>query len=87
MIDRIRQEKVDVLHESERHLVEALESISEGFSLYDADDRLVLCNRRYRELLYPGKEEAIAPAPEVSASPGRQGKSWRIWAGVPSSRP
>jgi signal transduction histidine kinase len=61
VIDRIGQEKVDVLHESERHLVEALESISEGFSLYDADDRLVLCNRRYRELLYPGKEEAIAP--------------------------
>ena len=61
MIDRTGQERAAVLHESERHLVEALESISEGFSLYDADDRLVLCNRRYRELLYPGIKEPIAP--------------------------
>lgn len=31
-------------------LVEAIESISEGFALYDADDRLVMCNNRYREI-------------------------------------
>jgi adenylate cyclase len=61
VIDSTGQEKADVLREINRHLVEALESISEGFSLYDADDRLVLCNRRYRELLYPGIEETIAP--------------------------
>jgi adenylate cyclase len=61
VIDRTGQEEADALHKSERHLVEALESISEGFSLYDADDRLVLCNRRYRELLYPGIEEAVVP--------------------------
>lgn len=35
-------------------LTDALESISEGFSLYGADDRLVLCNTRYRDVLYPG---------------------------------
>jgi adenylate cyclase len=61
VIDRTGQEEANVLHESNRHLIEALESISEGFSLYDANDRLILCNRRYRELLYPGLEEAIAP--------------------------
>jgi signal transduction histidine kinase len=44
-----------------RQLLEALESISEGFSIYDADDRLVLCNRRYRELLYPGIEDTVVP--------------------------
>ncbi|HLY88923.1 MAG TPA: ATP-binding protein, partial [Acetobacteraceae bacterium] len=33
-------------------LEDAVESISEGFVLFDADDRLVLCNRRYHEL-YP----------------------------------
>jgi adenylate cyclase len=60
VIDRTGQEEADASHKSERHLVEALESISEGFSFYDADDRLVLCNRRYRELLYPGIEETIA---------------------------
>ncbi|PYN91363.1 MAG: hybrid sensor histidine kinase/response regulator, partial [Candidatus Rokuibacteriota bacterium] len=35
---------------SRSRLLEAVESISEAFSLYDTDDRLVLCNRRYREL-------------------------------------
>jgi PAS domain S-box-containing protein len=39
---------------SEQRLTDAIESISEGFSLYDADDRLVICNSVYRELLYPG---------------------------------
>ncbi|HEY0832403.1 MAG TPA: PAS-domain containing protein, partial [Azospirillum sp.] len=33
-----------------RHLAEAIEAINEGFALYDADDRLVVCNTRYREL-------------------------------------
>ena len=32
-------------------LVDAIESISDGFALYDADDRLVLSNTTYRELL------------------------------------
>jgi serine phosphatase RsbU (regulator of sigma subunit)/GAF domain-containing protein/HAMP domain-containing protein len=40
--------------ESQQRLVDAIESISEGFALYDADDTLVLCNTRYRELLYGG---------------------------------
>jgi adenylate cyclase len=39
---------------SEQRLTDALESISEGFSLYGADDRLVVCNSAYGELLYPG---------------------------------
>ena len=30
------------------HLVEALEASNEGFVLYDADDRLVICNERFR---------------------------------------
>ena len=41
-------------------LTEALESISEGFFLYDADDRMVLCNSRYREL-YPGMADVYRP--------------------------
>jgi adenylate cyclase len=39
---------------SEQRLTDAIESISEGFSLYDADDRLVICNSAYGKLLYPG---------------------------------
>lgn len=48
---------------SSSRLLEAIESVSEGFSLYDADDRLVLCNSRYRELLYPGLETVVPQVP------------------------
>jgi len=37
---------------SRARLLEAIESISEAFSLYDRDDRLVLCNSRYLELAF-----------------------------------
>ncbi|MCC2662124.1 MAG: two-component hybrid sensor and regulator [Geminicoccaceae bacterium] len=43
-----------------RRLTDALESISEGFFLYDADDRMVLCNSRYRDL-YPGMADVYKP--------------------------
>ena len=39
---------------SERRLAEAIESISEGFVCYDGEDRLVICNSCYRDLLYTG---------------------------------
>jgi PAS domain S-box-containing protein len=39
---------------SERRLAEAIESISEGFVCYDDEDRLVICNSCYRNLLYAG---------------------------------
>jgi serine phosphatase RsbU (regulator of sigma subunit) len=35
---------------SEQRLTDAVESISEGFSLYDTEDRLVLGNYKYKEL-------------------------------------
>ncbi len=34
----------------EQTLTEAIEAISEGFSLYDSEDKLVVCNNRYKEL-------------------------------------
>jgi PAS domain S-box-containing protein len=40
--------------QSRRQLVEAIESISEAFSLFDAEDRLVLSNRKFRELFSDG---------------------------------
>ena len=36
--------------EAQALLNDAIDSISEGFALYDADDRLVLCNKTYRDL-------------------------------------
>ncbi|MDP6572309.1 MAG: PAS-domain containing protein [Rhodospirillales bacterium] len=35
---------------AETRLIDAIEGISEGFALFDADDRLVLCNSKYKEL-------------------------------------
>jgi two-component system, sensor histidine kinase and response regulator len=48
---------------SRSRLLEAIESISEAFSLYDTDDRLVLCNSRYRELAYPTPPNGLVGMP------------------------
>jgi class 3 adenylate cyclase/HAMP domain-containing protein len=42
-------------------LTAAIETISEGFSLYDHDDQLVICNTRYQELLYPDSDTSFEP--------------------------
>ncbi|MBP2294024.1 PAS-domain containing protein [Azospirillum rugosum] len=39
--------------EAHRRLTEAIEAIDEGFALFDADDRLVQCNARYRKICAP----------------------------------
>ncbi len=31
-------------------MTDAIETISDGFSLYDADDKLIICNSRYKDL-------------------------------------
>ena len=49
----------DKATEAQRRLTDALESISEGFSLYDADDRLVIYNRRYRDMHGNGSIDVV----------------------------
>ncbi len=44
------KERERSLQRSEKRFVEALESISEGFVLFDAEDRLVFCNSQYRDI-------------------------------------
>jgi len=41
-------------------LVAAVEALQDGFVLFDADDRLVICNARYREI-YANSASAIVP--------------------------
>ena len=48
-----KQAEID-LRRSEQRLTDAIEAISGGFSLYDAEDLLVVCNSAYGELLFPG---------------------------------
>lgn len=43
-----------------RQLQQAIDSIGEGFILYDRDDRIVLCNRRYRQI-FPELEDLLVP--------------------------
>ncbi len=45
--------------EARQRLIDAIESIEEGFSLYDSEDRLVLSNRRYQDLVQPDTNEAL----------------------------
>ena len=44
-----------------RRLAEAIESISEGFSLYDREDKLVISNRRYLEMLHGDNADLVPP--------------------------
>lgn len=45
---------------AERQLADAVENISEGFAVWGADGRLVLCNEHYR-MFYPAIAEEIRP--------------------------
>lgn len=50
--------KNEALAQSEELMRNAIEAIGEAFVIYDADDRLVYCNDRYRQL-YAASAEAI----------------------------
>jgi len=57
-------------HMMEQALTDAIEAISEGFSLYDAEDRLVVCNTRYKEMFSYG-DDLVAPGTLFSTVVGR----------------
>ena len=44
-----------------RRLIDAIENSSEGFAFFDPDDCLVLCNTRYKELIYSNTDTDIEP--------------------------
>ena len=58
-IDVFRKNIID-RRAMEQTLTEAIEAISEGFSLYDAEDRIVVCNTRYKEMFSYGRDTAMA---------------------------
>jgi len=45
---------------AETRLQTAIENISEGFVIYDKDERLIICNERYREM-YPTIADKLIP--------------------------
>jgi PAS domain S-box-containing protein len=53
---KIREKEVE---EVRQRMAEAIETISACFALYDAEDRLVVCNSHYRDLMYHSPESPI----------------------------
>ncbi|HMB47874.1 MAG TPA: PAS-domain containing protein, partial [Afifellaceae bacterium] len=47
---RLREQE---LVQARELLIDAIESLSEGFALYDREERLIMCNNRYREMNEP----------------------------------
>jgi PAS domain S-box-containing protein len=60
--ERFQAEKA--LRETEARLSDAIESISEGFILYDTNERFVLCNSGYREF-YPQIDDMLVPGTKL----------------------
>ena len=54
----VQKSNLREIDETRRRLTDAIESISEAFSLYDSDDRLVVCNSKYRDM-YPDIADQI----------------------------
>jgi len=55
-----RKQAEEALNAARQQLVDAIESISEGFALFDREDRYVLTNSNYRRL-YPGIADLCMP--------------------------
>ena len=60
------QELVGRLEQSEGQLRDAIESFPEGIAVYDADDRLVVCNEAYASLYGAGRGATEMPATPYS---------------------
>lgn len=57
----MKESNLREIAETRQRLVDAIESISEGFVYYDIDDRLVLCNRRYCDFLSDPQGQYVRP--------------------------
>ncbi|MGT2435238.1 PAS domain-containing protein [Bradyrhizobium betae] len=55
-----RKEAERIAEESRNRLFDAIESVSQGFILYDSEDRFVLANGRYREM-FPELTALLVP--------------------------
>ncbi len=63
-----RKRAEEALRKSEQRLKDSIEALADGFALHDADDSLVLYNRRYAELLSPAITDALKPGSQWEAN-------------------
>ena len=78
------RKRARIAERAENQLQDAIECISEGFTLFDAQERLVLCNEQFRSmyphathLMRPGRSiaEILCESPELKgASAGKEAK-------------
>ncbi|MGH6896362.1 MAG: response regulator [Geminicoccaceae bacterium] len=73
-----RERAEAAVRQVQARLTDAIESISQGFALFDPEDRLVVCNSRYREMLYPDLRETLAPGVTFEEIIRRAAESGRI---------
>ena len=57
----VEEKNLREIEQAQRRLLDAIENTSEGFAFYDAQDRLVICNSQYKEMLYPGVDLSFEP--------------------------
>lgn len=55
----IEEDNLREIGQARQRLVDAIESILEGFCYFDADDKLVVANNRYRKLMQAGGQRRI----------------------------
>ena len=55
-----RERLADETDRQRRMIATAIETISDGFILYDPQDRLILCNNKFKEL-YPRLDDVLVP--------------------------
>lgn len=67
---------------AEQLLRDAIESMSEGFAIFDAQERLVMCNDAYRNL-FPGGEEYVMAGAKMDALL-REGARRGMYPSVPA---
>src|SRR5438128_2752773 len=65
----MEEANVREIREVRARLTDAIETISEGFSLYDAEDKLIVCNSHYRELFAAHADVMVQGTPFESILP------------------
>lgn len=58
--DRVKERTASV-NQAQQRLVDAIDSASDGFAFFDSDDKLVLSNQSYVNLLYDGNTDIAKP--------------------------
>lgn len=61
MTVKIQETNLREIEEGRQHLSDAIESISEAFSLYDNTDKLRIFNKKYASMVYPEIAEKLVP--------------------------